>query len=124
MPSSKIAIPPDPEHVRVVRMVAVAAARVGGVPEDLLEEVRLAVGEAVARVVLRHRRSHVSDDVVVRFRDEPESFEVEIADAAPADLPEIDKGLSLALMSAMVPRSSLTPSPPGQSILLAWPLED
>lgn len=125
MPTATIAIPPATEHVRVVRMVAGAAARRGGVPDELIDEVRLAVGEAVARVVLRHLRARVSDDVEVVLRDDPEGFEVEITDHTSAELADDDDGLSMALMSAVVPQSAVTPSGAGQQrIRLVWPLVD
>lgn len=125
MPTSTVAIPPVTDFVRVVRMVATAAARRGGVREEIIDEVRLAVGEAVARVVLRHRRAGVAADVEVSLRDDPESFEVEIVDRTAADFPDSDDGLSVALMSAVAPRSSITPSADGtQRIRLVWPLEE
>lgn len=125
MPTATIAIPPVAEHVRVVRMVAAAAARRGGVPEDLIDEVRQAVGEATARVVLRYRRAGVAADVEVSLRDDPESFEVEIVDCTAIDFPDTDDGLSVALMTAFVPRSSITPAADGtQHIRLVWPLDD
>jgi hypothetical protein len=77
-------------------MVAGAAARRGSVPEPLVDEVRLAVGEAVARAVLRHQRAGVDADVVVTMLDDPESFEVLIDDRSPERLPEADGGMSVA----------------------------
>lgn len=38
-----------PEHVRTARLVAAAVARRAGVDEAVLDEVRLAVGEACTR---------------------------------------------------------------------------
>lgn len=122
MPTATISIPPSPEHVRVVRMVATAAARRGQVPEAAVDEVRLAVGEAVARVVLRHRRAAVADEVVVTLHLDPASFDVEIADRAPADLPDDDDGLSIALTRAVAPQTSFTPEGSGQRVRLTWPL--
>ncbi len=124
MPTATIAIPPATEHVRVVRMVAGAAARRGRVPEELIDEVRLAVGEAVARVVLRHRRAGLGDDVVVALRDDPESFEVEISDRTPVDIADDDDGLSVALTQSLVPQSSISPAEGHQRIRLVWPLEE
>lgn len=125
MPTSTIAIPPATEHVRVVRMVAGTAARRARVSEDLIDEVRLAVGEAVARVVLRHIRAGIQGDVVVALRDDPEAFEVEITDLTGADVADADDGLSLALTAAVVPQSSVSPTPEGrQRIRLVWPLQD
>lgn len=42
---------PLPEHVRTARMVSVAFVRRAGLSHDLVDEVRLAVGEAAARAV-------------------------------------------------------------------------
>ena len=124
MPTATVAIPPATEHVRVVRMVAGAAARRGRVPEELLDEIRLAVGEAVARVVLRHRRAGITEDVVVCLRDDPEAFEVEITDLTPMDLADDDNGLSVALTQSLVPHSSVAPQDGHQVIRLVWPLEE
>jgi anti-sigma regulatory factor (Ser/Thr protein kinase) len=44
-----------PAHVRTARLVATAIARRTGVEESLLDEVRLAVGEACSRAVEAHR---------------------------------------------------------------------
>lgn len=125
MPSSRISIPPATEHVRTVRMVAGAAARRGRIPDDIIDEVRLAVGEAVARVVLRHQRANIPDDVVVTLRDDPEAFEVEIADRTRADLPDDDDGISVALTQALVPHCGVAPTPDGhQRITMSWPLAE
>jgi anti-sigma regulatory factor (Ser/Thr protein kinase) len=125
VPRSSISIPPAAEHVRAVRLVAGAAARRGNVPESLVDEVRLAVGEAVARAVLRHRRAEVSADVVVTLHDDPEAFEVQIDDRAPADLPDTDDGMAEALVTALVPHTATTQiAGGGRRVRLVWPLED
>jgi anti-sigma regulatory factor (Ser/Thr protein kinase) len=56
---------PQPEHVRTARLVAVAHARRVGVEAGLLDEVRLAVGEACSRAVGLHRRHCPGEPVVV-----------------------------------------------------------
>ena len=50
-----------PEHVRTARLVAAAVARRAGVDEAVLDEVRLAVGEACSRAV----GLHASNDIGV-----------------------------------------------------------
>jgi anti-sigma regulatory factor (Ser/Thr protein kinase) len=123
MPLSSITIPPSPDQVRTVRMVAGAAARRGRVPEELIDEVRLAVGEAVARVVLRHRRAELDDDVRVNLRDDPEAFEIEVFDRAPVEMPDDDGGISVALTQSLVPQCSALPTPDGTQVFrLVWPL--
>src|ERR1700735_1105788 len=47
---------PLPAHVRTARLVATAVARRSGVDESLLDEARIAVGEACSRAVEAHRR--------------------------------------------------------------------
>jgi anti-sigma regulatory factor (Ser/Thr protein kinase) len=56
---------PDPAHVRTVRMVAVTVARRAGVAAEILDEVRLAIGEACTRAVSVHRRERRSDPIEV-----------------------------------------------------------
>jgi anti-sigma regulatory factor (Ser/Thr protein kinase) len=56
---------PQPEHVRTARLVAVAHARRVGVEAGLLDEVRLAVGEACSRAVGLHQRYCPGEPVVV-----------------------------------------------------------
>jgi anti-sigma regulatory factor (Ser/Thr protein kinase) len=56
---------PQPEHVRTARLVAVAHARRVGVEAGLLDEVRLAVGEACSRAVGLHQRQCPGEPVVV-----------------------------------------------------------
>jgi anti-sigma regulatory factor (Ser/Thr protein kinase) len=124
VPTATLAIPPEAQHVRVARMVAGAAARRGRVPEDVIDDVRLAVGEAVARVVLRHGRAGIPDEVEIALRDDPESFEVEIVDHSPADLADDDDGLSVALTQSVVPQSWISTADGHQRIRLVWPLED
>ena len=125
MPVATISIPPVAEHVRTVRMVAGSAARRGRVAEETIDEVRLAVGEAVARVVLRHQRAGVDAQVKVYLRDDPEVFEVEVDDLAPADMPDNDGGISMALTQSLAPQCSALPNQDGtQTFRLSWPLDN
>jgi hypothetical protein len=63
---------PQPEHVRTARLVAVAHARRVGVEAGLLDEVRLAVGEACSRAVGLHQR-HIPGEPVVVLLDAVDS---------------------------------------------------
>lgn len=74
-------LPPSAAHVRTARLVAAAVARRSGVGEDLLDEVRLAVGEACARAVRLHEREAVADPVTVEFI-EGDRFQVAVLDRA------------------------------------------
>jgi len=74
-----------PAHVRTARLVAAAVARRSGVGEAVLDEVRLAVGEACSRAVHLHRRHCPERPVLVTLTDDPEAFRVVVSDEAPSD---------------------------------------
>ncbi|MEU0940660.1 MULTISPECIES: ATP-binding protein [unclassified Embleya] len=73
-----------PEHVRTARLVAAAVARRAGVAETVLDEVRLAVGEACSRAVGMHQ-DRVDDDrpVTVTLDDGNGRFSIEVNDGVP-----------------------------------------
>ena len=61
-----------PAHVRTARLVAAAVALRSGVDESVLDEVRLAVGEACSRAVHLHRRHCPDRPVLVTLADDVE----------------------------------------------------
>ena len=95
---------PQPEHVRTARLVAVAHARRVGVEAGLLDEVRLAVGEACSRAVGLHQRHCPGEPVVVVLDavDESDSglvadrFVVTVADKVSGAVPGQRDGAAAA----------------------------
>jgi serine/threonine-protein kinase RsbW len=85
MATVEVTFTPLPAHVRTARLVATAVARRSGVDESLLDEVRLAVGEACSRAVEAHRKHCPAQPVRVALSDDGERFEVVVTDAAPPD---------------------------------------
>lgn len=81
----EVAFTPLPAHVRTARLVAVAVARRSGVADSLLDEVRLAVGEACSRAVEAHRQYCPAEPVKVALTDSGGRFEVVVTDAAPGE---------------------------------------
>jgi anti-sigma regulatory factor (Ser/Thr protein kinase) len=81
MPTVRLSFSPAPAHVRTARLVGVAVARRAGVAEELLEEVRLAIGEACSRAVALHR-SHGLDDLVDVAMADGDRFTVRVIDRA------------------------------------------
>lgn len=79
----EVAFSPLPAHVRTARLVAVAVARRSGVADSLLDEVRLAVGEACSRAVEAHREHCPAEPVKIELTDSGGRFEVVVTDAAP-----------------------------------------
>jgi hypothetical protein len=86
MPTVRLAFTPAPVHVRTARLVGVAVARRAGVSDAVLDEVRLAIGEACSRAVALHRRHHLPDLVEVEFVVE-DKFSVRVTDRAPVEVP-------------------------------------
>ncbi|HTR93079.1 MAG TPA: ATP-binding protein [Trebonia sp.] len=83
MATVEVTFTPLPVHVRTARLVATAVARRSGVAESLLDEVRLAVGEACSRAVEAHLRHCPEQPIRVSLTDDGEQFEVVVTDAVP-----------------------------------------
>jgi anti-sigma regulatory factor (Ser/Thr protein kinase) len=83
MATVEVTFTPLPAHVRTARLVATAVARRSGVAESLLDEVRLAVGEACSRAVEAHLRHCPGEPIRVSLTDDGEQFEVVVTDAVP-----------------------------------------
>jgi len=83
MATVEVTFTPLPAHVRTARLVATAVARRSGVDESLLDEVRLAVGEACSRAVEAHRRHCPAEPVKIEMTDQDERFVVTVSDHAP-----------------------------------------
>lgn len=84
VPTVRLAFSAAPQYVRTARLVAVAVARRAGVPEELLDEVRLAIGEACGRAVARHRRHGTTKLVRVEMSDDG-PYTVQVIDAGGAE---------------------------------------
>lgn len=126
-----------PAHVRTARLVATTVARRSGVDDDLLDEVRLAVGEACSRAVGQHARSGLHEPVSMRLHSEAGSFCVEVADVVPlgvslaritspadlldADPADMDESLGLALLAGLVDDVQVVPGVDGVVVRMTWP---
>lgn len=121
MPQVKLAIPPQAEHVRTARLVAGAAARRCGVDEAILDEVRLAVGEACARAVLRHSDSGIDQEVRLELRDDDKTFAVDVHDSAAAAEDSEEDELALAVITALAAESSVERAESGTIVRMSWP---
>jgi anti-sigma regulatory factor (Ser/Thr protein kinase) len=138
MPTVEVAFTPLPAHVRTARLVATAVARRSGVDESLLDEVRLAVGEACSRAVEAHRKHCPAEPIRVTLTDEGERFEVVVTDAAPADPPaavglttasglavngvvqQLPPGVGLAVIAGLADDVRIATASPGTSIAMSW----
>ncbi|MGW0882916.1 ATP-binding protein [Streptomyces sp. NPDC002671] len=122
-----------PEHVRTARLVAAAVARRAGVDEAVLDEVRLAVGEACSRAVGLHQSSGITAPVKVALIEEEKQFSIEVGDEAPHAVPgdgaageeaeaeaEEDE-MGLAVISGLVDDVKVTTGENGGLIRMTWP---
>jgi serine/threonine-protein kinase RsbW len=83
MATVEVTFTPLPAHVRTARLVATAVARRSGVDESLLDEVRLAVGEACSRAVEAHQRHCPAEPVKIEMTEQDARFVVTVSDHAP-----------------------------------------
>ncbi|MER6498361.1 ATP-binding protein [Streptomyces sp. NPDC001455] len=102
----------QPEHVRTARLVAAAVARRAGVDEAVLDEVRLAVGEACSRAVGLHRSHGITAPVSVALTEEEKSFSIEVGDEVPGPGAEPAPGAGPAARGAAL-RAGLDEPEPG-----------
>ncbi|MEU2571888.1 ATP-binding protein [Streptomyces anulatus] len=138
----------QPEHVRTARLVAAAVARRAGVDEAVLDEVRLAVGEACSRAVGLHRSHGITEPVSVALTEEEKAFSIEVGDSVPGPGgdptasgartgsgagpdrpdPEMDgegeDEMGLAVISGLVDDVEVRSGAAGGVIRMSWPTAD
>lgn len=132
----RLDVAPHAAHVRVARLVAVSLARLGGVDEDEVEDVRLAVGEACGRAVAAHLRHGVDAPVRLTFTGShglvasvvdrvglPPARGHEAIDLllAGADAESGDAATLLVLLAGLAERFEVRTGPAGTTIDLGWP---
>jgi anti-sigma regulatory factor (Ser/Thr protein kinase) len=127
----ELAFAPLPAHVRTARLIAVAVARRAGFNAEVLDEVRLAVGEACTRAVELHRRSGATDHIRVSLTEGPDRFVIRVEDRGGTDDVDVEPAGSDALGElARTARggdgedSLFEPLPPGVGIAVIGELVD
>lgn len=95
--SVRLAFPASAIHVRTARLVAVTVARRSGWPEDTVESVRHAVGEACAMALTR------PDDgvpITVEVEESPSGLSIRVW-PMPASAPDASSALLRALLDGL-----------------------
>jgi anti-sigma regulatory factor (Ser/Thr protein kinase) len=139
-----------PAHVRTARLVALAVARRAGVPDDLLDEVRLAVGEACSRAVGINIGAAPEAPVTMLLSDDLSRFTVEVGDVGSTDgedpavsldagsmeasldaktpdanaevgVEALPPGFGLAVISGLVEDVEVSTDDNGTRVRMAWP---
>jgi len=138
MATVEMTFTPLPAHVRTARLVATAVARRSGVPEALLDEVRLAVGEACSRAVEVHQEHCPGEPVRVALTGGRQRFEVVVTNTAVGDdgmawPPQPARGpgaqdtaalpaqLGLAVIAGLADDVQVSRNGDGLSIRMSWP---
>jgi len=134
MATVEVSFTPLPAHVRTARLVATAVARRSGVAEALLDEVRLAVGEACSRAVEAHRLYCPAEPVRIALTSLAGRFEVEVTDTGPAargsaaggpgaggDGSSLPPGFGIAVIAGLADDVEVSETAAGTSIRMSWP---
>ncbi|MEU5978650.1 ATP-binding protein [Streptomyces sp. NPDC047315] len=130
----------QPEHVRTARLVAAAVARRAGVDEAVLDEVRLAVGEACSRAVGLHRSHGITSPIKVVLTEEDKTFSIEVGDEVSGgpggdasqggaagsyggadDETDGEDDMGLAVISGLVDDVEVSSTEEGGVIRMSWP---
>jgi anti-sigma regulatory factor (Ser/Thr protein kinase) len=147
----ELLLSPLPSHVRTARLVVVAAARRAGLDDELVDELRLALGEACSRAVGLHARHAPGTPVQVTVADDRGGLTVRVTDQGPAagpapgDLSEglfedsatepatgpvddalldtlVDPDVALAVVTGLVDDVEVEHGPGGTTVSMRWPL--
>lgn len=136
----ELLLAPLPAHVRTARLVTVAASRRAGLEDELVDELRLAVGEAASRAFGLHARHAPDVPVRITIEDGSEGLVVTVTDRGPAAGPVLDEDLAdeivgtddgddlvdpdvaLALLTGLVDTATVEADGQGTVVTLRWPL--
>jgi anti-sigma regulatory factor (Ser/Thr protein kinase) len=136
MAKVQLQIDQDPAHVRLVRLVSAAVARMAGLGEDALDEVRLGVSEACGLAIDALDAAGSDAPMSLEFDDAtglqvvvrtptalPERHEVPVpADPALEDSPEVAHVLldRLALIEGLIDDVAVDSGPDGSAVTMRW----
>jgi anti-sigma regulatory factor (Ser/Thr protein kinase) len=139
----ELSFTPLPAHVRTARLIATAIARRADVEPDVVDEIRLAVGEACSRAVQLHQTHGESRPVRLTLSVDQGRYEVVVIDAVTdsadaalssldgfdfgsADQPAPDgsmpPGIGLAVIVGLVDSVEVVAAPSGGTeVRMSWP---
>ena len=106
----QLEIPPRSVYVGVVRLALASAARLAGLDEAKVEDLRIAVSEACANAVLANERAETEAPVRVSWTRETDRIVIEVVDAGSGSVPDPEDSLvggsrydmSVALLESLV----------------------
>jgi anti-sigma regulatory factor (Ser/Thr protein kinase) len=116
-------VAPDPAHARVIRLVAAAVARRVGLDEDLIDEIKLAVGEACGLAVT----AAAKDQRLVVELDDTAGLDVVVrsgVDLRTLSAPDADTGLvpdAIAIIRGLIDHVEISRVGDGSVLRMTWP---
>ena len=130
----EIRIPPRTEYLAMVRgLVSEVVAREAGVDAQRLEDLRIAVSEAVTNAIAAHARRRIEDPIRICCVPSPGRVEIQVHDRGggfdPSSIPEppgpadprrlhTEKGMGLWLMRIMSDDHAISTSHRGTEVRL------
>lgn len=138
----ELLISPLPAHVRTARLVVTAAARRAGMADELLDELKLALGEACSRAVGLHALHAADVPVSITVEDDATGLLVRVTDVGPpagqipGDLSEtsfqddvggdgddaVHPDVALAVLAGLVDDLDVATEQPGTVVSMRFPL--
>lgn len=123
----RLAIPAQPDQARVARLVVGTAARLAGIGDERIDDIRLAVSEAVAVAMGRHRTVGVEAEVVLTVSEDGNAFHVQVFDSVDLDpRSPVDPGafdgeqIAAVLMAELADAMTWEQHPSGWCARLTW----
>jgi serine/threonine-protein kinase RsbW len=128
----ELEIPARPEFVALARLlVSAMASGHGGLADDRVDDLKLAVSEACTNAIEAHDAIETDERVIVRCRDDETGLEVEIEDRGagfdPSTLPDhppvtdpnrlkFERGLGVPLIKTLVDEVEFSSSSAGTAV--------
>jgi anti-sigma regulatory factor (Ser/Thr protein kinase) len=137
----ELSFTPLPAHVRTARLIATAIARRADVEPEIVDEIRLAVGEACSRAVRLHQSHGQNEPVRLTLSVDRGRYEIVVIDAvavdeAPVSIDDLDlaresdlhddgslsPGIGLAVIVGLVDSVDVVALPSGGTeVHMSWP---
>src|SRR3954451_25399802 len=100
MPQVELEIGALPVHVRTARLIAAALARRLELDPVVIDEIKLAIGEACSRAVGVNAAAAADEPVIVRLRDDDDILEISVLDCGAAAAPDAAEAATAELRTA------------------------
>jgi len=137
VPTVTVSFTPLPAHVRTARFIAASVGRRAGLPEPVLDEIRLAVSEACSLAVQFNAAQAPVAPVELRLIESDARFSVQVADSVHREAPDRTEDLALdfeqvdllgqerlglAVISGLVDDVTVEYGASGSVVTMTWPI--